>query len=94
MVRCLPSVLDKNAKLTRFFVFRSILLGVDPVGVSEGGLRARCFACCCLASAGYANIPLIMAWVSNNAGCETQRAVMLGMLNTVGLSSLSSPSRH
>ncbi|GAA5856467.1 hypothetical protein JCM8547_008756 [Rhodosporidiobolus lusitaniae] len=62
----------------------SILLGVDPVGVTEGGLRARYFACCCLASAGYSNIPIIMAWVSNNSGCETQRAVGLGSLNAIG----------
>ena len=33
------------------------------------------FACCCLASAGYSNIPLIMAWVSGNSPSESQRAV-------------------
>ncbi|GAA5971283.1 hypothetical protein JCM11641_008293 [Rhodosporidiobolus odoratus] len=61
-----------------------ILLGVNPVGVSEGGLRARYFACCCLATAGYANIPILMAWQSGNSGSESQRAVNLGMLNSVG----------
>ncbi|BGO98287.1 putative High-affinity nicotinic acid transporter (putative) [Rhodotorula toruloides] len=62
----------------------AILYGVSPIHVSKGGLRARYFACCCLASAGYANIPLIMAWVSNNSPSESQRAVGLGMLNSVG----------
>ncbi|GAA6041223.1 hypothetical protein JCM8097_008351 [Rhodosporidiobolus ruineniae] len=61
-----------------------ILYTVNPVGVTEGGLRARYFACCCLASAGYANIPIIMAWVSNNSPSESGRAVSLGMLNSVG----------
>ncbi|BGP29184.1 hypothetical protein JCM10296v2_000922 [Rhodotorula toruloides] len=62
----------------------AILYGVSPIHVSKGGLRARYFACCCLASAGYANIPLIMAWVSNNSPSESQHAVGLGMLNSVG----------
>lgn len=74
----------------------AILWAVDPVGVTAGGLRARCkssrrpsqpargadfllacadFACCCLASAGYANIPLLMAWISANSPSESQRAV-------------------
>ncbi|GAA5968251.1 hypothetical protein JCM8115_006170 [Rhodotorula mucilaginosa] len=61
-----------------------ILYGVSPIDVSKGGLRARYFACCCLASAGYSNIPLIMAWVSGNSPSESQRAVSLGMLNSVG----------
>ncbi|POY71015.1 hypothetical protein BMF94_5940 [Rhodotorula taiwanensis] len=62
----------------------SILYAVKPHHVTEGGLRARYFACCCLASAGYSNIPLIMAWVSGNSPSESQRATSLGMLNTVG----------
>ncbi|BGO88676.1 hypothetical protein NBRC10512v2_000621 [Rhodotorula toruloides] len=70
--------------LRRKAVGWAILYGVSPVHVSKGGLRARYFACCCLASAGYANIPLIMAWVSNNSPSESQRAVGLGMLNSVG----------
>jgi hypothetical protein len=41
----------------------SILLGVSPINPSEGALRARYFACCCLASAGYSNIPLISAFL-------------------------------
>lgn len=69
----------------------AILFGVNPIHVSKGGLRARYFACCCLASAGYANIPLIMAWVSNNSPSESQRAVGLGMLNSVGYDSARSP---
>ncbi|GAA5900441.1 hypothetical protein JCM6882_001247 [Rhodosporidiobolus microsporus] len=75
----------------------ALLLGISPVGVSEAGLRARYFACCCVVTAGYANIPLVMSWVSNNAASETQRAVQLGMLNSVGqclsiLGSFSFPS--
>ena len=42
----------------------SILLGVSPINPSEGALRARYFACCCLASAGYSNIPLISMFLS------------------------------
>ncbi|GAA5927892.1 hypothetical protein JCM10213_000919 [Rhodosporidiobolus nylandii] len=61
-----------------------ILLAVNPVGVTKGGLRARYFACCCLATAGYANIPLVMSWVSRNAPNESQRAVSLGSLNALG----------
>ncbi|POY70839.1 hypothetical protein BMF94_6252 [Rhodotorula taiwanensis] len=61
-----------------------ILLAVNPIGVTAGGLRARYFACCCLASAGYSNIPLIMAWVASNAPNESQRAASMGSLNSVG----------
>ncbi|GAA5830492.1 hypothetical protein JCM11251_002490 [Rhodosporidiobolus azoricus] len=75
----------------------ALLLGIDPVGVSAGGLRARYFACCCIVTAGYANIPILMAWTSNNAASESQRAVQLGTLNSVGqclsiLASFSFPS--
>ncbi|GAA6005448.1 hypothetical protein JCM10207_002985 [Rhodosporidiobolus poonsookiae] len=62
----------------------TILLAVSPVGVSEGGLRARYFACCCIASCGYSNIPILMSWTSNNNPSESSRAVSLGMLNSVG----------
>ncbi len=61
-----------------------LLLGIDPAGASEGALRARYFACICVVTAGYSAIPLIMAWQSGNCGAESQRAVSLGMLNTVG----------
>ncbi|GAA5988271.1 hypothetical protein JCM10908_002144 [Rhodotorula pacifica] len=62
----------------------AILYAVSPEHVSKGGLRARYFACCCLASAGYSNIPLIMAWVSGNSPSESQRAASLGALNSLG----------
>lgn len=70
-----------------------ILYCVDPIGVSEGGLRARYFACCCLASAGYANIPILMAWTSNNSPSESGRAVALGMLKQVRLLPSSRPEK-
>ncbi|TKA53334.1 hypothetical protein B0A53_04352 [Rhodotorula sp. CCFEE 5036] len=60
----------------------SILLGVSPINPSEGALRARYFACCCLASAGYSNIPLIMAWIANNSPNESQRATLGVVLAT------------
>ncbi|BGP56093.1 hypothetical protein JCM8202v2_003704 [Rhodotorula sphaerocarpa] len=77
----------------------AILWAVDPVGVTVGGLRARYFACCCLASAGYANIPLLMAWISANSPSESQRAASLGSLNSVGqclsiLATFSFPARE
>ncbi|CAG7852679.1 Uncharacterized transporter C1683.12 [Serendipita indica DSM 11827] len=38
----------------------------------------------CVVIGGYAAIPLIMAWVSNNSPSQSQRATGLGMLNSVG----------
>jgi hypothetical protein len=35
-------------------------------------------------TAGYSAIPLIISWQADNTGAQTQRAVALGMLNTVG----------
>lgn len=35
-------------------------------------------------SAGYVAIPIIISWQSNNTGSQSQRAVSLGMLNTIG----------
>ncbi|KAL7411142.1 major facilitator superfamily domain-containing protein [Mrakia frigida] len=64
----------------------SLLLGVSPVGATEGALRARYFGCFCVVAAGYTNIPLIISWQAGNTGAQTQRAVSLGMLNTVGQS--------
>ncbi|EIM83806.1 MFS general substrate transporter [Stereum hirsutum FP-91666 SS1] len=46
--------------------------------------RVRYFACICIVIGGYNNIPLIMSWQSNNTGSQSQRAVSLGMLNSVG----------
>jgi hypothetical protein len=34
--------------------------------------------------AGYGAIPIIISWQSNNCGSQSQRAVALGMLNTIG----------
>ncbi|KAJ9097419.1 hypothetical protein QFC19_006789 [Naganishia cerealis] len=47
-------------------------------------LHARYFACICIVTAGYCAIPIIMSWQSNNTGSQSQRAVSLGMLNTIG----------
>ncbi|KAH7096798.1 MFS general substrate transporter [Auriculariales sp. MPI-PUGE-AT-0066] len=46
--------------------------------------RARYFATFLTVIGGYAAIPLIMSWTSNNTGSQSQRAVSLGMLNSVG----------
>lgn len=46
--------------------------------------HARYFAVFCVVIGGYAAIPLIMAWVSNNSPSQSQRATGLGMLNSVG----------
>ncbi|KIR52877.1 high-affinity nicotinic acid transporter [Cryptococcus gattii Ru294] len=45
---------------------------------------ARYFACICIVTAGYTNIPLIMSWQSACTANQSQRATSLGMLNTVG----------
>ncbi|BGP45152.1 hypothetical protein JCM10450v2_000969 [Rhodotorula kratochvilovae] len=62
----------------------SLLLGVNPVEASASDLRVRYFAVFCVVSAAYSAIPLIMSWQSGNSACETQRAVSLGMLNSIG----------
>ncbi|KAH8799261.1 MFS general substrate transporter [Flagelloscypha sp. PMI_526] len=50
----------------------------------EKNLHARYFATFCCVIGGYAAIPLIMSWVSNNSGSQSQRATGLGLLNSVG----------
>ncbi|KAJ7176139.1 major facilitator superfamily domain-containing protein [Mycena crocata] len=62
----------------------SLLLGVSPIKPTEAALNARYFGCICVVTAGYSNIPLIMSWQSGNTGSQSQRAVSLGMLNTIG----------
>ncbi|TNY24166.1 major facilitator superfamily domain-containing protein [Rhodotorula diobovata] len=62
----------------------ALLLAVDPVKATTSELRVRYFAVHCVVSAGYAAIPLIMSWQAGNSACETQKAVSLGMLNSVG----------
>ncbi|KAI5479118.1 high-affinity nicotinic acid transporter [Pseudohyphozyma bogoriensis] len=61
-----------------------LLYTVSPVHSTKGQLSARYFGCFCVVAAGYTNIPIIMAWQSNNTGSQSQRAVSLGMLNSVG----------
>lgn len=66
----------------------SILLGVDPGSAhhkaSAAHLHLRYFGVICVVVAGYALIPIAISWQSNNTGSQSQRAVSLGMLNTVG----------
>lgn len=62
----------------------AVLLSVPPTHGTQAMWSGRYFACCCIVTAGYTNIPLIMAWQSANTGNESQRATSLGMLNTIG----------
>ncbi|KAL8291709.1 hypothetical protein RQP46_001967 [Phenoliferia psychrophenolica] len=62
----------------------AILFAVSPIKASHMALRARYFGCIAVVTAGYSNIPLIISWQSANTGSQSQRAVSLGMLNTVG----------
>ncbi|CAD6582353.1 MAG: hypothetical protein TREMPRED_003261 [Tremellales sp. Tagirdzhanova-0007] len=45
--------------------------------------HARYFACFCIVIGGYCTIPLIQSWIANNTGSQSQRAVHLGMLNSL-----------
>lgn len=62
----------------------TILYTVSPVKATESMLSARYFACICIVTAGYSNIPLVISWQAGNTGSASQRAVSLGMLNSVG----------
>ncbi|KAI1319395.1 major facilitator superfamily domain-containing protein [Xylariaceae sp. FL0255] len=46
--------------------------------------HARYFACFLIIIGAYVSIPLIQSWVSNNTGSQSQRAVHLGFLNSLG----------
>jgi MFS family permease len=46
--------------------------------------HARYFATFLVVMGCFAAIPLMLSWVSNNAGNESQRAVQIGMLNSMG----------
>ncbi|WVO16886.1 hypothetical protein L204_104572 [Cryptococcus depauperatus] len=58
----------------------ALLLSLD----AHGHYSARYFACICIVTAGYTNIPLMMSWQSGCTGNQSQRATSLGMLNTLG----------
>ncbi|ORY82359.1 major facilitator superfamily domain-containing protein [Leucosporidium creatinivorum] len=62
----------------------TILYTVSPIGASHSDLHVRYFGVICVVTAGYSLIPIAMSQVARNTGCESQRAVALGMLNTVG----------
>jgi hypothetical protein len=62
----------------------AILLGVPAANPDFSQYSARYFACCLIVTAGYTNIPLIIAWQAGNCPSESQRATSLGMLNSIG----------
>ncbi|WVQ66264.1 uncharacterized protein L199_004443 [Kwoniella botswanensis] len=62
----------------------SILLAVPANHITQSQYSARYFACVCIVTAGYTNIPLIISWQSGCTGSQSQRATSLGMLNSVG----------
>ncbi|BEJ00154.1 hypothetical protein CcaverHIS631_0500110 [Cutaneotrichosporon cavernicola] len=61
-----------------------ILLGLDAASKSSSVLGARYFGVICVVAPAYATIPLQLSWVASNSPAQTQRAVALGMLNTIG----------
>ncbi|KIM19542.1 hypothetical protein M408DRAFT_334360 [Serendipita vermifera MAFF 305830] len=70
-------------------LFVALVFAISSVGwilllTVVGNQRARYFATFCVVIGGYAAIPLIMAWVSNNCPSQSQRATNLGMLNSIG----------
>lgn len=58
----------------------AILLSLN----ANGNYSARYFACICITTAGYTNIPLIISWQAGNNPQESQRATALGFLNSIG----------
>ncbi|KAI9638179.1 major facilitator superfamily domain-containing protein [Dioszegia hungarica] len=64
----------------------AILLSVPAANISQSQYSARYFACCCIVTAGYTNIPLIISWQAGNNPNESQRATALGYLNSIGQS--------
>lgn len=61
-----------------------LLLGLDPASHASNILGGRYFGCICLVSAAFTGIPLSTSWVASNNPAESQRAVGLGMITTVG----------
>ncbi|SCV67855.1 BQ2448_5466 [Microbotryum intermedium] len=62
----------------------SLLLGTPATDASNTQFELRYVGCICVVTAAYGAIPLIIAWVTANTGSESQRAIGLGMLNTIG----------
>lgn len=70
-------------------IFVAIVFTINSIGwiillAVVSNQHARYFACFCITIGGYAAIPLIMSWTANNNGSQSQRAVALGMLNSLG----------
>ncbi|GHJ88854.1 hypothetical protein NliqN6_5256 [Naganishia liquefaciens] len=61
-----------------------LLLTISPVKPSASHLHIRYFGCICIVTAGYCAIPIIMSWQASSSPNQSQRAVALGMLNTIG----------
>lgn len=75
----------------------ALLLSLNATSKASSILSARYFGVVCVVAPAYATIPLQLSWVSSNNPAQTQRAVALGMLNTIGqlgsiLGSFSFPS--
>ncbi|GAA6007931.1 hypothetical protein JCM11491_006544 [Sporobolomyces phaffii] len=62
----------------------SILFGVNPHHASHSALRVRYFGVICVVVAGYSAIPLIISWQASNVATESQKAAVLGSLNSIG----------
>ncbi|BEI84346.1 hypothetical protein CcaverHIS002_0409500 [Cutaneotrichosporon cavernicola] len=62
----------------------AVLMSVPPKHATAAQFSARYFACILIVTAGYTNIPIIIAWTAGNSPNESQRAASLGMLNSVG----------
>lgn len=62
----------------------SILLAVKPHHATHAALHARYFGVICVVVAGYSAIPLIMSWQAANVATESQKAAVLGSLNSIG----------
>ncbi|WWC71753.1 uncharacterized protein I206_105712 [Kwoniella pini CBS 10737] len=73
-------------------VFSINLLGWLLLLIVTHNQHVRYFGTFCIVIGGYATIPLIQSWVSNNTGSQTQRAVHLGFLNSfANWAALTSP---
>lgn len=77
----------------------AILLTEEAGTRDQTTLRVRYLGCILVVSPAYSTIPLQLSWVSANNPTQTQRAVALGMLNTIGqlgsvLGSFSFPSNE
>lgn len=97
----LSSASDRTRKRGPFVatVFILSLVGWIILLTVHKNLHARYLGFILIVIGGYCAIPLIMSWVANNTGSESQRATYLGMLNSIGqclsiLASFSFPDKE